>query len=348
MGIWAPVRRLIGAVAEPSTRGVAATARPRAAGRSAGGVAPATTWSGISDVRAITADSLREDVIAALGRFDRGLEHQRRTPDLLELVADLSSNPTSGIRQLPGTAQRVMAACDNPDLPTPSLVDLLETDPSLAQAVLSRANSAFYSRTDEPCVALSEAIVRMGRRGVQNAMLQQVLTRLVCRPGGEFDAMVGQVRSHMVRAAPIARALASAFDVDPEQAFTLALLHDIGKLAVFDRIAAHRSASRHAIQIPKPALTLVLLVVHQPLGGLCALQWDLGDAAAAAVAAHHRQPIPRPRSALTEVIWLAERLDLLEQRHQPVSLDELWRQGEIGGDLPEARRALALLKAEAA
>jgi len=188
----------------------------------------------------------------------------------------------------------------------------------------------------------------MGRLGVQNVMLQQALTGLVCRPGGDFDAMVGKARAHMVRAAPMARALSPAFDADPEQAFALALLHDVGKLAVFDRVAARRSARRQTVHIPKSAMALVLLVVHQPLGGLCALQWNLGETAAAAIAAHHRDPAPVPRNALTEVIWLAERLDLLEQRGAPVDLDELWLQGELCGDQTGARHALAQLKTELA
>jgi hypothetical protein len=60
--------------------------------------------------------------------------------------------------------------------------------------------------------------------------------------------------------------LPSAFEVNPDQAMTLGLLHDVGKLAVFDRISALRVAARTEIGLPELPVRHLLRAVHEPLG----------------------------------------------------------------------------------
>src|SRR5262249_53576838 len=143
-----------------------------------------------------------------------------------------------------------------------------------------------------PCLVLADAITRQGRQSVHNVLLQQSLNGLIYSAGGPWHEMVNQVWSHMVRTGPIARAVAMVFDVEPEQAFALALLHDVGKLAVFDRLATLRTAHRGDLDVPKTAVSRALRMLHEPLGGLCALGWGFGDKAANAIATHHRDPMP--------------------------------------------------------
>ena len=137
------------------------------------------------------------------------------------------------------------------------------------------------------------------------------------------------------------------FGVEPEQAFALGLLHDVGKLAIFDRVATIRTSQRFELEITGPALSRALRLLHEPLGGQCALGWDLGDDAARAIAAHHRtsvQSVPSAPSApdrLTEVIWLAERVDIATVRRQPIDLPALWRAGNLSGDPADAEEILA-------
>ncbi len=144
----------------------------------------------------------------------------------------------------------------------------------------------------------------------------------------------------MVRTAPLARDLAWLFDVEPEQAFALGLLHDVGKLAIFDRTATLRTAQRADFVLPAPTLSRTLRMLHAPLGGLCALGWQFGDDAARAIAEHHREPRPDPPNRFTEVIWLAERVDLAVVNGRPIDAVELWREGGLSGDSGKAQAIL--------
>jgi len=277
-------------------------------------------------------------------RLDRETPRDQRTPDFMTLLGQLAGDPEGKMRRPPAAAQRTMSACNDENLAAEQLVPILEQDPLLVQGVLARSNSAYYNRSGRPCLVLTEAITRLGRRSVQNVVLQQALGGLVFSPGGPWQDMVGQVWSHMVRTGPVARELAPLFGVDPEQAFALGLLHDVGKIAVFERIARLRSANRGHFDVAKPALTRALQILHEPLGGLCAIGWGFGAEAAAAIAAHHRDPAPVEGKTESEVVFLAERIDLALQRTErdaPLDLELLWRTGQLTADREVAQSVIA-------
>jgi HD-like signal output (HDOD) protein len=233
-----------------------------------------------------------------------------------------------------------MSSCRREDVSVDTLVELLEQDPSLTQAILVRANSAYYSRGGPPCLALGDAIVRQGRKSVHSVLLEQAINSLVYVGNDSLRHMVDQVWTHMVRTAPLARDLAGLFGVEPEQAFALGLLHDVGKLAIFDRMATLRTAQRAEFTLAGPTLARTLRLLHAPLGGLCALGWQFGDDAARAIAEHHRDPRPDPPNRFTEVIWLAERVDIAAVSGRPIDAAELWRAGGLSGDPARAQLIL--------
>jgi HD-like signal output (HDOD) protein len=342
---WNSLRRLFGpapgpatAVLEPRAKATpptpAAPAAPPPAAAPPVAAGPPPPVAGEAPATSIGL-RLRAQFTEAVHQLDQELRQDQRTPELMTLIGHLVGDPAGRLRQPPMAAQRAMAACHNEATSSGALVALFENDPMLAQAVLARANSAYYNLTNHPCLSLAEAVSRQGRRSVHNVLLQQTLSGLIYWPGGGWNDMVSRVWSHMVRTGPLARAVAPLFDVDPEQAFALALLHDVGKLVVFDRIATLRTARRGDFPLPPAAITRMLRLLHESLGGLCALGWDFGDDAAAAIAAHHREPRPADPDALSEVIWLAEQVDLATQRNVPFDLPGLWPTAGLRAD-PDA------------
>ena len=282
-------------------------------------------------------EALRELLAAAIRRLEATLDDKQRVTDAGALLRELSGDPSGAIRQLPMAAQKALALL-NQDPSDVQLTQHFERDPSVTQAILQQANGAYYNPSGKRVLALGDAIKRLGRSGVRNVLLHQAVQGMVCRPGGEYDAMVTKAWTHMVRAAQIARAIAPAFDADREQAFALALLHDAGKLVVFDRLAALRSRLRRSPSIERTVVRRTLRLVHEPMGGLGALAWGLGLEAARAVATHHREPVPAQRDPLSEVLFVAERMDLARQKGLAFDADGAWKAGEITGKLDEAVR----------
>jgi putative nucleotidyltransferase with HDIG domain len=281
---------------------------------------------------------------AAQAALDRSLEWRSRI--LLERSASSAQlgdgpaivnslqDPEGGvIRQIPFAAQQALAVSRNPASSVGDLVKLFERDPTLTQSLLKTANSSWYQREDEAVVSIAAGVQRIGLQAVENVLLTSIVGGMLCRPGGVYGVLVGKVWSHMLRTAPLAQRLAPAFGVDPETAYTLALLHDVGKLAVFDYISALRQGLHREIRMPEPFLNEMLVRLHEPVGGRAALRWGLGARAARALAEHHRRPIPATPEPLTELLYVAERMDLsVHVRFDRPDLESIWADGMITAD----------------
>lgn len=243
------------------------------------------------------------------------------------------------VRQLPVAAQEALAICGNPLLGLARLEPLFMRDPTLMQSLLREANSAWYG--GEHVLSITPAIARIGTGGVRNVVLASAVQGTLCRPGSLFAPMAAQVWEHMVRCGPIARTMAPAVGVPEDQAFTLGLLHDVGKLIVFDAASSLRQKFRRDLQLPLAVVRDILKTLHEPVGGLAALRWNLGVASARAIADHHREPPPDAPDPRTEVIYLAERIDLAAAGGRPYDLDAWFATGALTASKDLAGLALA-------
>lgn len=236
------------------------------------------------------------------------------------------------IRQPPLAAQALMTLLSRRNYNIGEVTRLIERDPSLSQALLRHANSAWYATTfGAPVIAIKGAVNRIGTKGVHAMVVSQVIQGGLARPGAGFDGMATDIWNHMIRTAPIARKIARIFGADSETAYTLGLLHDVGKLVLFDRVADLRKRQRRDIDLPEPFLEQALFELHELLGGIAALQWRLDQHSAMVIETHHRQEIPDPPVLMTEAIYLAERIDLAQVRGRPLDVDRVWEEGGLTG-----------------
>jgi HD-like signal output (HDOD) protein len=244
--------------------------------------------------RAITAD---------LGRAP----HTEEVRAVLERVVHADDHT---LRPIPTAAQRALRLARHPLSNLQDVAEAFERDPSLAEGLMRMANSAWYRVGDTEVDSLHEALKRTGSSGAEAVILKHSLHRTLCRPGGACEAMTSQVWLHLTRTATIARELAHGFALDPEAAYLLGLLHDAGKLVLFDTISERRRRTRTASPLPFSLLRRMLGELHEPLGGLALLHWGLDPDLAAAVADHHRRATPRLPHAAAELLFVAERADL--------------------------------------
>lgn len=324
---------------ESAPESVASTSLVAAASPEAPGDQPAPAAPPWRD--AYDEDTVRETIVARLHDLLDQLPDAMRRTDAPAVLGALEQSMDTAIGQPPLAAQRALSVSRDPDSSVADLVALFETDPGLAQGLLRYANSSHYAGLGGSCTSLSAAVQRVGSAGVENVVLSATLRGVLCRPGGHYDAMVEMVWSHMVRCGPIAREIAPVFGVDPERGFALALLHDAGKLILFDRISSFRKSQRREVDIPDRLLHWALKRLHEPLGGLAALRWRLPENAARAISRHHREPAPEHPDVLSEVIFVAEKYDLATQRGLPVELDAWWEAGALTGHLEAAKSILA-------
>ncbi|MFN8586630.1 MAG: HDOD domain-containing protein [Candidatus Eisenbacteria bacterium] len=262
-----------------------------------------------------------------------GVTRDTQQSDAPALVEELVKAGDAVIRQPPDAAARALSVSRNPNSSLAQIVVLFEHDPMLVQSLLRQANSIYYRRDGQPCNSVHAAVQRVGMKGVQGILMESMVQHMLCRPGGAYDALVQKVWSHMQRTAPIARAIAPAFGVDGETAYSLALLHDVGKLLVFDHVSGIRHKRRREVKLPDLFFRQLLWHMHEPLGGLAALRWGMGVDAARAISEHHRRPAPQTVDLLSECLHVSEAIELAHTNFTKLDWDAIWRNGEITSDV---------------
>ncbi|MBC7842899.1 MAG: HDOD domain-containing protein [Gemmatimonadaceae bacterium] len=270
---------------------------------------------------------VRRSLRTSLEKLEASLDPVERRGDALAFFERISKSGEKTVRQPPAAAQRALDLLRR-DVAISDLVKLVEQDPVLAQSLLRFANSAANS-TGARSTSLAESIRRVGTQGLRSVILSSMVEGTLCRTGSQYDSMVRQVWEHMVRTAPIARVLAPAFGVVPDEAFTLALLHDVGKLVLFDRLGTLRAELRREVKLTPQLMPRLLGELHEVLGGAAALRWGLGRAAVAVVSSHHRRSDPLEPSLAAECVFIAERLDLAMARGESANLVRWFDEGRL-------------------
>jgi HD-like signal output (HDOD) protein len=237
------------------------------------------------------------------------------------------------VRQPPPAAQEALAVAGNPNCELPALLRVVERDPAVTRGLMRHASSAIFAAAGPPA-SLDDAVRRLGARGVQVAVLAGMAEGLL-HDSGPYLQDAELVWAHMVRVGPLARGLARGFDVPSHEAFLLGLLHDVGKLVLFDLLSAVRRDLRREVALPERLAADALRDLHEPLGGLALLRWGVDPRAAWAVAHHHRRDPSLEPGRRSELLYVAERLDAARVRRQPVDAERWAAEGRL--TVPVAR-----------
>lgn len=150
----------------------------------------------------------------------------------LRLSGDLT--PVLNLRPLPVMALKINQACQQPDADLNLLIEMIQCEPSLVSRILSLVNSSVYGYTRE-ISSINQAVVVLGFR-----KLSELVTATAAKQIFEIDpasqAIGIKIFEHSLACASAARVMFqhqfAGSDAGP--AFLAGLLHDVGKLFLFD------------------------------------------------------------------------------------------------------------------
>src|SRR3954447_17552796 len=147
------------------------------------------------------------------------------TADTNDLVAEITQLPVQ-----PGAAMRLLWMLEDPRTSAADLGRLIESDPALSAQVIRLANTAFYGLSGKVSSAW-RAVTVLGL-----ATVRAIATTAA------FDLFSEKGRSvpddfwpHSVTTAAAAAAIARRVGIQPNDAFSSGLLHDLGSALVFRR-----------------------------------------------------------------------------------------------------------------
>ncbi|MEK6703342.1 MAG: HDOD domain-containing protein, partial [Planctomycetota bacterium] len=222
----------------------------------------------------------------------------------LERVLSCPTLPT-----LPGVAMQVLELTRDPNVTIVKLAKLVQSDPSLSAKILRTVNSSFFGLS-QPCSKIDRALSLLGLNTIKSLVLGFTLVEGTRGVDGESGLDLTAHWRRAVYSASAARHIAlESKRCDPDEAFTGAMLQDIGMMAAIvampDRYGPLLT-SHGAEHDSLPAVERERFGFdHAEVGAALAKNWHLPELYVAAIAYHHH-PADAPAEVrpLAEVVWL--------------------------------------------
>ncbi len=223
------------------------------------------------------------------------------TAEILRCVRDLPA--------LPAVVMALMQSLEDDRINADQLAVKISYDQALVAKTLRLANSSFYGMSRQ-VTSISEATAILGLRTVRNIAMAAGLAGgfadLSCQ-GFDFEAFW----RHSIGTALCAQALAQAVQLDEDEAFTLGLLHDVGRLVMVsgyaERYAKVLDYQREHDCLMHVAELAILGTDHAVVGGLVAEHWHFSPIIVAAIAGHHEVPQANAK-CLADVVHVADNM----------------------------------------
>ena len=224
-----------------------------------------------------------------------------------ELVAKVKNLPP-----VPHAALKLVSLLDLPAVSNTEVVQALRCDNVLTAKLLRACNSPYFGLA-EPVGSVDQAVFILGHQQILHIVLTIAFGSAMVVPLPGYAVEASELWRHSLVTATASEMIAEEFtdlNVELPVAFTVGLLHDIGKLVLGQTLTADlqvkiRRLIEHEHIARAEAEKIVLGTDHSEVGALLLQSWHLPDELVEAVANHH-QPILTPKPRLSVVTHLAD------------------------------------------
>ncbi|MDA8169281.1 MAG: HDOD domain-containing protein [Nitrospiraceae bacterium] len=235
-------------------------------------------------------------IIANAGERQGGGEdpEANRQKMIKQLVSRISGGNID-LPSIPSIMQRLNEAIGNENTSVQEIVKIVMSDQILTSKVLRVVNSAFYSPPSR-ITSLHQSIAYIGLKSVLSIATAHALTLL----SSKDTARVRAVLQHSLACAFVAKKIAPAADIDPEEAFVCGLLHDIGKTVML-----HLTSDAPFTEEERLAL---LREYHHAVGFMLASKWNLPEMVRNVIRFHHSPDKAEEHNVMVEAVYAADAL----------------------------------------
>jgi HD-like signal output (HDOD) protein len=238
-------------------------------------------------------------------------EYQITAPHEL-VLQQVGENVASSIHDMdyfprrPMLLPRLLQAINDTEHTRQHLVNLILEDPTLAGAVLQRANSAFYRVSPAPVERLDRAVAMLGAAGLRGLMATAIMQPVFRVPKGYFEAFADVTWEHARRSAQAAEACAQADRTsDPFVAQLLGLLGSLAGIVLF-RLTMDKYREQPTLS-PRAEVFITVMQRHRSeLAGMIVRSWKLTDMSVLAADEQIRKLPPLQMSPLGQAMYYGE------------------------------------------
>ncbi len=225
------------------------------------------------------------------------------------------------VKNLPPVSQaalKLVNLLEQESISNEEIEKVIKCDNILTAKLLRACNSPYFGLA-EPVSSVDQAVLTLGHQQILHIVLTLAFGNTMVVPLPEYAAEAATIWQHSLIAASASEIVAAeAYDLEVESAvaFTVGMLHDIGKLAMSQALTPEQKTEIETRitneKISRSAAEkLVLGTDHSEVGAALLQSWRLPANVIEAVANHHCPPLDPPKlSAVTHVAnYIAHRVN---------------------------------------
>lgn len=235
-------------------------------------------------------------VFQSVKMFDE--THRNRQPEVptiggvLRQLARQIAEGDIEIPPVPDIMIKLNDAMQKDDVSTHDVVRIIMGDQILTSKILRVVNSAFYSPSSE-ITSLQQAIIYAGFKTVMSIATVHTLEGISPKNAEE----IREILRHSLLCSFVAKKIAIALQLDPEEAFVCGLLHDIGKTVILNLISDK--------QVPDEVRDELLQEYHPNVGFILGTKWKFSEVIRNTIKYHHNPAEAHEYRKMVEAIYVA-------------------------------------------
>ena len=226
-----------------------------------------------------------------------------KQPNLSKIISKIKSFPS-----MPATGAKMLKMLEDPETRVDEIEDVLRHDPGLTGNVLRLANSAYFGIPSK-VASTRQAVLLLGLKKLIQLVIASCVNAVMDKPVPGYNLPPGDLWRHSIAVSIASEALVKdKKNLDAEDIFTPALLHDIGKLILGHFVKEEQESIEKIAETGVPyvvAENMVLGTDHAEVGAQILTQWSFPREVIDAVRWHHDPEfIERPDPAV-DIVYLA-------------------------------------------
>jgi putative nucleotidyltransferase with HDIG domain len=226
-----------------------------------------------------------------------------------EIISDVRSFPS-----MSGVAVKVLKLIDDPDSTAAKIEELLRLDPGITANILKLTNSAYFGLSTR-IASVRQAIVLLGWQRLGKLVVTSCVNAILDKPVPGYDLPSGELWRHSIAVSVAAELLASELGITAyDEAFTAALLHDLGKLVLGNYVKEDLQAIEAAAGEDVPfqvAERQILGTDHAEVGARLLETWSFPPSLVSAVRWHHDPDAAEDTRTMVDLVHVANVLCLM-------------------------------------
>ena len=226
--------------------------------------------------------------------------------NIKKIMSKIKSFPS-----MPATGVKMLKMLQDPETTVDEIEDVLRHDPGLTVNVLKLANSAYFGIPTK-ISSVRQGILLLGLRKLIQLVVASCVNSVMDKPVPGYELPPGDLWRHSIAVSIAAEALVKdKNNINAEEIFTPALLHDIGKLILGNFVKEELEDIEKIANKGVPyvvAENMVLGTDHAQVGAQILTQWSFPRDVIEAVRWHHDPDYPKQVKASMDVVYLSNLL----------------------------------------